>query len=573
MGFDNLRESALELQRTLVREQDARNEAEALLYCLDAVQLAKDSRAAFQLAMDFILEYIQCDEGVLHLFGEQEGLIVLAATSPQIAALPWRKSELPQRALAGHPMRLFDLKRSTSFGLVRDQMGLASGLCIPLEHQNQKTLLSFFSSKKSFFSPEHLRLMKRLGTLVGHAHGRLDNERLKIESIAAAARAREAEVSNRIKGEFIANMSHELRTPLNGIIANLELAMLEDLSPASLPCLETAQYSANNLYRLVNDILDLSHSENNEMVLAREEFDLRECLNFAINSLADNARKKGLHLGLEIDSALPQRLRGDKHRLSQLVMNLIDNSIKFSDEGAIKVTCSDYRSDTGIPTLQIIVADTGIGIHQDDLTRIFDKFEQVDRTIAKRNDGGGLGLAVVKRILGALGGSVHVESEVGAGSRFQLDLPIVPVDVLTPTALEPAYGEAELTTMDVEARILLVEDNPINQAVTLRILQKLGHHAELAKDGLQAVNILKDQNFDIILMDIHMPVMDGLQATREIRSLSTTAASSIIVALTASAMVGSREKCLEAGMNEYLSKPVRIKELKNMIDKCLVPVA
>ncbi len=557
----------MELQRSLDRERQGRSEAETLLSCLGEVQKAKDSRQSFQVAMDFIFEYIQCEEGILLLIEEEE-LEVLASTSRGIANLPWKTTEIPPRALAGKALRLFDLQRSSSFNLVRDEMDQVSCMCVPLQYKKSHICIIFFSKERSFFGPEHLRLLKRVGTLVGHAHGRLEIERLNLSSLEADTRAREAEVSIKIKSEFIANMSHELRTPLNGIIANLELAMLDELASSPKSCLETAQFSANNLYRLVSDILDLSHADVGPMVLAQEEYDLRECLNFAVDSLAGDAKAKGLCLKVEIDSALPQKVKGDKHRISQLLMNLIDNAIKFSDEGGIKVTCSGHQDEDGSRTMQLLVADTGRGIHQDDMVRVFEKFEQVDGTIGKQTDGGGLGLAVVKRILDAMDGSVHVESEVGAGSRFQVYFPILPV--MDPSRPEASCQVEESPNTDMVTRVLLVEDNPINQLMTMRVLEKLGHYAELAKNGQEAVDLLQYTNFDIILIDIHMPVLDGLEATKEIRAMSHDAASTTIIALTASAMIGSREKCLEVGMDEYLSKPVRIKELKSMIEKFLV---
>ncbi len=380
-------------------------------------------------------------------------------------------------------------------------------------------------------------------------------------------RAKEAaEEASRLKSQFLANISHDLRTPMNGIIGMTALALRTKLDEQQRDYLTTVLESAESLLCLLNDILDFSKIEAGKLTLEEIPFDLRELVEQTVKSLRVDAQSKGLTVNWKVDPAVPARLTGDPTRLRQILNNLVSNAIKFTERGQVDVEIKLVSATDGEVFLHIAVRDTGIGIPPEKMEEIFEPFTQADGSTTRRFGGTGLGLSIASRLARMMGGRIWVESEVGKGSTFHVALRFA---VAQPHAGQPAATEVEAGSHPRTAlRILLAEDNPINQKVIVKILEVEGHQVTVASDGNEAVELAGREAFDLILMDVQMPTMSGLEAARLIREREHVTGGHIpIVALTASAMKGDRERCLEAGMDDYLSKPVRPDALLELISR------
>jgi signal transduction histidine kinase/ligand-binding sensor domain-containing protein/ActR/RegA family two-component response regulator len=378
-----------------------------------------------------------------------------------------------------------------------------------------------------------------------------------------------AEDANRAKSEFLANMSHELRTPMNGILGMSGLALTAESESERRECLETVQFSANSLLTIIDDILDFSKIEARKLSLTSEPFHLRNCLEQAMAALSVKAAEKGLRLAVTLDSKAPEIIRGDATRLRQILVNLLGNAVKFTSTGGVSLDVNVVERSASAATLQFHVADTGIGIPADKRSVIFEAFTQADGSSTREFGGTGLGLTICSQLVAMMNGKIWVESEVGKGSDFYFTM-VVGVPEEKQTVANTESGEAVLTAASAKLEIasaslhiLVVEDNPINQRLAVRLLEKQGHQVTLAADGRQAIEALQRRNweFDAVLMDIQMPEMDGLDATREIRRIESTNDKHIpIIALTAHALKRDIERCLSVGMDRHLSKPIQ-KEL------------
>jgi signal transduction histidine kinase/ActR/RegA family two-component response regulator len=398
---------------------------------------------------------------------------------------------------------------------------------------------------------------------------------------------RQAETSNQAKTQFLANMSHEIRTPLNGVVGMIELMRLTEMSEAQRGYAEQASQSSQALLRLVDDILDLSRIEAGRLELERAPFHLPTLVRDLRVLFADQARAKGLTLSVSIPNNLNVLLIGDKHRLLQVLVNLVGNAVKFTQQGAVAVSVSRTGLADGLATVRFEIADTGIGVPADKQALIFDAFSQADASMTRRYGGTGLGLSIARQLCQMMGGDIGVTSKVGVGSTFWFTVRmevgdgVPPVLVLPPAPVvvgshEPKPRTAEGGVSAVarefqaalqaagrsEVRVLLVEDNAANMRVTKALLEILGCTVTPAFNGLAAVEAYRTGAFDLVLMDCQMPEMDGYEATRTIRQFETVEGRHTpIVALTAHAMAGSRESSLAAGMDDQLTKPLTMAAL------------
>ena len=383
-----------------------------------------------------------------------------------------------------------------------------------------------------------------------------------------------AEAANRAKSEFLANMSHEIRTPMNGILGMAELAM-SATGAEQRDYLSVLHSSAEALLVILNDILDYSKIEAGKMLLDPVAFDLPNLIGEAVKLMSLSARKKGLDLKFRIAPDLPVEIVADPVRLRQVLMNLIGNAVKFTETGGITISAGWDPSAGSPEALLISVQDTGIGIAPEARGKLFQQFQQADSSTSRRYGGTGLGLAISARIVHLMGGRIWMNSAPGVGSTFSFTIACQPSHGRS-RSIQPAPevnpgGQAsgvpsgsETATQPV--RILVVEDSPVNQKLALAILSKLGHLPQLAANGAEALAQWRRQPFDLILMDIQMPGMDGFEATRRIRIEEQSAGGHIpIVAMTAHATSGDRERCLAAGMDDHLSKPVSWKALELVI--------
>ncbi len=373
-----------------------------------------------------------------------------------------------------------------------------------------------------------------------------------------------AESASRAKSEFLANMSHEIRTPMNGVLGTLQLLQHSQLSESQQENVTIAYNSGEALLALLNDILDFSKIEAGKLKLEYIPFDISQMLKELLMLLKIKADEKSIKLVTEIAGDVPKIIKGDSVRMRQIIANLMTNAIKFTESGEVKIRVSVLEQQTAAVRLRVEVIDTGIGIPKAAQRKLFNAFTQADGSTTRKYGGTGLGLAIVRQLITLMRGRLGVESEEGIGSKFWVEVRFeVPEDAHL--AAQPEQG---IVIPDVmQGRVLLVEDNPVNQAVAKKMLEKLGLEYEVAGNGREAVKLIDGQEkFDLILMDCQMPVMDGYEATGEIRKLEQQNNHHIpIIAMTANAMEGDREKCITAGMDDYIAKPVKQTELKEKV--------
>jgi len=382
------------------------------------------------------------------------------------------------------------------------------------------------------------------------------------------AAQRQAHKLVQAKSEFLAKMSHEIRTPLNGVIAAADLMAATQLNDEQHELLDTLRLSAKTLLGIINDILDFSKIEAGRMVLETLPFTPTVLVEEVVSIMAPAAHSKGLTVRTELSSSLPHSVAGDPLRLRQILLNFVGNAIKFTACGEVVIRAMRLKKGEGQSAwLRFEVQDTGVGIPPEKQAGIFDAFTQADSSVTRQYGGTGLGLAICKRLVELMGGQIGVYSQPGQGSCFwfEVPLPVIQENAPEETTAQPSGSALNSHELD-GVRVLLVEDNPVNQKVAIRMLQKLGCVVELAENGQQALEKLERASYDIVLMDMQMPVMDGLTATRLLRQREQqTSHHQVVIALTANAMQTDRELCLEAGMDDYLSKPLTLDALQVML--------
>ncbi|WP_439147275.1 ATP-binding protein [Vibrio sp.] len=571
-GQEALQEARIELQKLKLRERKLAEENRVILSTISAISKAGNISEIFS-SLEFVLKkYIKFDDFiVVSRIGDNGAFKTLLTNNKVFEQIKWNDCGKLSRVINGECAILFEPKSLGEFNslhpIVLDQIN--SVLITGIDSGLTQSVIIFIHSNTKHFSIETKATLNRFRPLIERAVFDIENK----EKLEATVRERtielvnarkEAEEANKAKSEFLAMMSHELRTPLNAIIGLIDTLKSTALTQDQQSILLNMSTSSELLLAIISDVLDFSKIESGCFSLAPQWNNVRDTVTFVLSEQRKAADSKGLALTVTTDIPEDELHYIDQSRLAQILFNLIGNAIKFTERGHVHVSIKYQQS-----SFYITVEDSGIGISAQQLSSLFSPFVQADSTITRRFGGTGLGLAITKRLVELMRGRIFVNSELGQGSKFEVQLPVSTRVVCDKTSTQNDLQVQEEPRSRYS--VLVVEDNPTNQMVIKLILTRQGHEVFIASNGEEAIGFIeRDCNsIDIILMDVSMPVMDGLTTTKYMREANIQTP---IVALTAHTSVEDRFSCLDVGMNDFVTKPVRTKEITEAIDRLMLEV-
>ena len=574
---ETLQEELHRARAQLAAEQSRRETAERLASgALDLCAVNGVNELVSVLVKSF-LAILGAEGGFVLRGAPGAALETIGSSSPFYASVTWPWDSFTERVATGRPAIVLRSERVPGWKAqprsIRDAVGSSLHVC--LQGGSEVVMLVYVHSEAAQFDRRDAASIDQITRPLQRSWARaslMDAEALlrrraeeinrhlegaQREILASRDQAQEA---SHAKSSFLARMSHELRTPLSGIIGLMDLALLTELAGTPKEYVEKSRSCASHLLTILNDILDLSKVEAGELVIEKIPIDLEALMGEAIQYASVLVLEKKVVLESSIDMAGSATHRlGDPLRIKQILLNLTSNAVKFTPDGVIRIRMEPQDANK----VRLEISDTGIGMTPEFAAQVFEPFRQAEESTQRRFGGSGLGLAISRELVELMGGTIEVASELGVGSTFTV---ILPLEVVVDVTSEASHPEELPIASTPALRVLLAEDNSVNQLIATRMLERLGHEVVVAANGRIAVELALAESFDLILMDMQMPEMDGLEATRELRKRHSLGLP--VIALTANALAGDRERCLEAGMTDYLTKPIREPDLVRALAKC-----